>query len=129
LIPNVLPLAAISGLLLVLDRPLNVSNGILFTICLGIAVDDTIHFVSRYRRERRAGCDPAMACRHSFDQVGRALVVTTLIFVFSFGGLLSSRLAGYHIFAILACSGFIAALVGDLLILPALLLCLGPKQK
>jgi len=129
LIPNVLPLAVLSGLMLLTDRSLNLASSILFTICLGIAVDDTIHFVSRYRRELRAGCEPAAACRRSFTYVGRAMVVTTLLCVCGFGGLLCSRLAGYRIFALLAASGFVAALVGDLLILPALLLCLGPRRK
>ncbi|MBN1844808.1 MAG: MMPL family transporter [Sedimentisphaerales bacterium] len=122
LVPNILPLTVICAGLLVIRKPLNVANVLLFTICLGIAVDDTIHFITRYRHERQAGHDPAEAVRRSFRCVGRAIITTTFIFVFSFAGLVTSSLEGYHNFALLSCMGFVAALLGDLFLLPALLL-------
>ena len=129
LIPNIFPLAVICALILLIQKPLNVANVLLFTICLGIAVDDTIHFITRYRHELLAGGSPPEAARRSFHVVGKAIITTTFIFVFSFGALVSSRLEGYHNFALLSCAGFIAALIGDLFILPALLIWLGPKER
>jgi len=128
LIPNIFPLAVICAFILLIQKPLNVANVLLFTICLGIAVDDTIHFITRYRHELLAGRSPVEAAQNSFHVVGKAIITTTLIFVFSFGALVSSSLKGYHNFALLSCAGFIAALIGDLFILPALLIWLGPKE-
>lgn len=129
LIPNIFPLAVICAFILLIDKPLNVANVLLFTICLGIAVDDTIHFITRYRHELLAGSSPPEAARRSFHVVGKAIITTTFIFVFSFGALVSSSLEGYHNFALFSCAGFIAALSGDLFILPALLIWLGPKER
>jgi len=121
LIPNMLPLAALTAMLVLIHRSLNAPNAILFTVCLGIAVDDTIHFVTRYQRERRSGYTSSEAIQRSFNAVGKALVVTTLILVFGSCGMLVSHLAGYRFFTLLACTSFAAALLGDLLILPALI--------
>jgi uncharacterized protein len=129
LIPNMLPLATISMVLVLIGRNLSAPYAVLFTVCLGIAVDDTIHFVMRYRFQRNQGAGPTQAIRASYDTVGRAMVVTTFILVFGSCGMLSSSLLGYRIFTLLACSAFVAALVGDLLILPALLLCLDRKDS
>ena len=129
LIPNIFPLAVICALILLDQKPLNVANVLLFTICLGIAVDDTIHFITRYRHELVTGRTPVEAAQNSFHVVGKAIITTTFIFVFSFGALVSSSLEGYHNFALLSCAGFIAALIGDLFILPALLIWLGPKER
>ncbi len=129
LIPNMLPLATISTVLVLIGRNLSAPYAVLFTVCLGIAVDDTIHFVMRYRFQRKQGAGPAQAIRASYETVGRAMVVTTFILVFGSCGMLSSSLLGYRIFTLLACSAFVAALVGDLLILPALLLCLDRKDS
>ncbi len=129
LIPNIFPLAVICAFIFLIDKPLNVANVLLFTICLGIAVDDTIHFITRYRHELLTGCTPVEAVQNSFHVVGKAIITTTFIFVFSFAALVSSSLEGYHNFAFLACAGFIAALIGDLFLLPALLIWMGPRER
>jgi uncharacterized protein len=129
LLPNIFPLAVITAFIFLIDKPLNVANVLLYTICLGIAVDDTIHFITRYRHELLAGRSPVEAARNSFQIVGKAIIITTLIMVFGFASLVFSSLKGYHNFALLSCAGFIAALIGDLFILPALLIWLGPKER
>ena len=95
---------------------------LVFTICIGIAVDDTIHFMTRFRTEFRECGDAQQAVTRSFRAVGKALVITTIIFVFCFGCCTISTIPMMKNFSYLACIGFAAALVGDLIILPALLL-------
>lgn len=129
LIPNIFPLAVISAALVLTSQPLSVSHALLFTICLGIAVDDTIHFISRYRDFLQSGCDPATAARKSFYHVGRAIFITTLILIAGFGSVCTSSLTGYKIFAAFSCLGFAAALIGDLFILPALLILANPAKR
>jgi predicted RND superfamily exporter protein len=121
LIPNIFPLAAISAYLFFARQSLQTLSILVFTICLGIAVDDTIHFMTRFRTEFRECCDAYQAIRRSFAAVGKALVITTIIFIFCFGSCATSTLPMFKHFASLACIGFAAALAGDILMLPALL--------
>ena len=128
LIPNIFPLSVICAVMAIMSRPLQPSDTVVFTICLGIAVDDTIHFVSRFRRERRICSDDSESVRRSFISVGRVLVITTIIFLIGFGTALTSEITGYRVFGGLACLGFLSALLGDLVLLPALLLCFGKSS-
>ena len=122
LIPNIFPLAVISAYLFFTSQSLPTVGVLVFTICLGIAVDDTIHFMTRFRTEFRECSDAYEANKRSFAAVGKALVITTVIFIFCFGSCATCTIPMIRHFAYLACIGFAAALIGDLLILPALLL-------
>ena len=122
LIPNIFPLAVISAYLFFTGQSLQTISVLVFTICLGIAVDDTIHFMTRFRTEFRDCGNAHEAVKRSFRAVGKALVITTIIFMFCFGSCATSTIPMIKNFAYLACIGFAAALAGDLLILPALLL-------
>jgi predicted RND superfamily exporter protein len=122
LIPNIFPLAVISAYLFFTGRSLQTISVLVFTICLGIAVDDTIHFMTRFRTEFRECGNAQEAVKRSFRAVGKALVITTIIFMFCFGICTISTIPMMKNFAYLACIGFAAALAGDLIILPALLL-------
>jgi len=130
LIPNIFPLAVISAYLFFTGQSLQAVSVLVFTICLGIAVDDTIHFMTRFRTEFRECGDAYEANKRSFEAVGKALVITTIIFICCFGSCATSTIPMVRNFAYLACIGFAAALVGDLLILPALLLVsFGRKRR
>jgi len=122
LIPNIFPLAVISAYLFFSGQSLQTVSVLVFTICLGIAVDDTIHFMTRFRTEFRECGEAYLANKRSFAAVGKALVITTVIFIFCFGSCITSTIPMVRDFAHLACIGFAAALVGDLFSLPALLL-------
>ncbi|MBP85900.1 MAG: RND transporter [Planctomycetaceae bacterium] len=120
-IPNLFPLVVTASMMVLLNHPLEIASVCAFTVCLGIAVDDTIHFLTRYRDERSAGKDSGEALRAAFHGVGSAMIITTFILVSGFGTVLSSELPGQRYFAAMAVSTIAAALVGDLVFLPALL--------
>jgi len=122
LVPNIFPLALTAAVIVALGWPLVLGNVIVFSICLGIAVDDTIHFVASYRRELATGMDHRDAVARSFVKIGRVLLITTLVFVAGFASTLFSELDILRMFGALACVAISSALVGDLLLLPALLL-------
>ena len=126
-LPNVFPLAMTAAVLAWTGRHLELTSVIVFSVCLGIAVDDTIHFVMRYRRELAVDGDVGEAIVRTFRAVGIALVTTTAVLVSAFGAVLFSAMPTMRLFAGLACIGLVSALIGDLLILPALLAWLGPK--
>jgi len=120
-IPNLFPLVVTAGLLVVLGRSLEMASVCAFTICLGIAVDDTIHFLSRFQRELGVDGDVQGAIHRSFIGVGTALVMTTIILCCGFSTVLTSEMPGNQVFGLMACATIGAALIGDLIFLPAML--------
>jgi len=119
--PNAFPLVVAASTLVFLGLNLQVGSAIAFTVCLGIAVDDTIHFIARFRRELEERGDVEEAVVHTFLTVGGALLVTTAVLFAGFGVVFFSTIAVSQLFAAIVCVALIAALLGDLLFLPALL--------
>lgn len=122
IIPNIFPLAATASLRAAFfGTSLDISSACAFAICLGIAVDDTIHFLIRFQHEQESGHGTREAIRRTFVTVGSALVMTTVVMVSGFGSVMTSHLPTHFLFASMACTTITAALIGDLVILPALL--------
>ena len=129
IVPNAFPLAVAGATLYLLNIELQVSSAIAFTVCLGIAVDDTIHYLARYRRELKIRGDRKEAAVHAFLSVGRALAVTTAILAGSWGALLFSAIPTTVLFGKIAVIGLLAALIGDLIFLPAMLVAWGGRTR
>ncbi len=129
MVPNVLPLVATGTLLVAMGQSLDMSSVCAFVVCLGIAVDDTIHFLSRFRQELAVDGDAPRAIRRAMVGVGSALVMTTIILVTGFGTMLFSDLPGHRTFAAMACATISTALVCDLVALPAILAVAWPTDK
>ncbi len=85
----------------------------LYTVCLGIAVDDTIHFLTRYTEERKKCSDNRTAIHRSFTSVGGACIMTTLVLVCGFSTVFWSDTREHHIFATMGAT-IAFALIGDL---------------
>ena len=128
-IPNLFPLATTGFLLLVSGQNLEIVSVCAFTVCLGIAVDDTIHFMTRFQEERRTTSDAKLALRQSFVSVGSALVITTLVLVIGFSTALVSDARDHRIFATMGILTITSALFADMVFLPALLLRFSGKNK
>ena len=126
-IPNMFPLVATGALLVGLGKFLDLSAVCAFTVCLGIAVDDTIHFMSRFQFER-PGRSVTEAVRRTYYCVGTPMVTTTVIMVAGFSTVLASDLPMQRTFASMACMTLGSALVGDLVFLPALLASFVPQS-
>ncbi|NQT16275.1 MAG: MMPL family transporter [Planctomycetes bacterium] len=123
-IPNVFPLLCAGAFIVLTGRCLDMSSVIVFSISLGIAVDDTIHFLVRFRRERKSEADVATAVRRTFKIVGTALVMTTVALVAGHAIVIFSGFPAVRVFGLLAAVTVASALIGDLLILPAILVCI-----
>ena len=101
-----------------------------FTVCLGIAVDDTIHFLTRYRDESSRSDDPKIAIRKAFIGVGTALIMTTVVLVIGFASVyLSDDARDHKIFTMMGGLTISTALFADLVFLPALLLRFGGRTS
>lgn len=119
-IPNVFPLAITGTFLVLAGQSLEIVTVCAFTVCLGIAVDDTIHFLTRYQEER-ARLPHRAAIRQAFTGVGTALIMTTVVLVTGFSTVVFSDLRDQRIFSAMGVLTISTALWGDLVFLPALL--------
>ncbi|MBI2257443.1 MAG: MMPL family transporter [Flavobacteriia bacterium] len=122
LIPNLIPLVVLGGLMGLMDIHLRVSTSIIFTIAFGIAVDDTIHFLSKFRIELAKGKSKLLALKSTFLTTGKAMILTTLILCSGFLMLLFSGFLGTFIMGLMISITLFVALLADLFLLPVLLL-------
>lgn len=123
ILPNALPLWLVAGYLALTARPLQLASAMTFNVCVGMAVNDTVHFLLRFKQLRRRGFDVLTATERSLQKVGAAMITSTVILVGGFACMLSSSMPAIRLFAELTCLTMAAALYGDLLVLPAMLLC------
>ena len=121
LVPNLFPLAVAGVYLYLTGQSLEIVTVCAFTVCLGIAVDDTIHFLTRYQDEMANCDDEQTAIRNAFTGVGTALILTTIVLVAGFSTVLFSDGRDQIIFASMGIITLSAALFADLVFLPALL--------
>ena len=122
MIPNVIPLLVTLGFMGWVGIPLRTSTALIFSISLGVAVNDTIHFVTRFREELFRTGDRAEAVRLTMLSTGRAIMFTSILLIAGFGTMLTTRFVGIMQMGILGAVTLSAALLGDLLLLPV---CLG----
>ncbi|MEM7314234.1 MAG: efflux RND transporter permease subunit, partial [Planctomycetota bacterium] len=129
IIPNLFPLVLSGAFLVVTGQYLEMVTVCTFIVCLGIAVDDTIHFLTRYQEERRKTDDEQEAIRKAFTGVGTALIMTTVVLLAGFATVLFSENRENRIFGWMGSITIAAALFGDLTFLPALLSRYDGKSK
>jgi predicted RND superfamily exporter protein len=128
-IPNLLPAVMAFGVWAVLSGTVNLGLSIVIGMTMGIVVDDSIHFLSKYRRARiERGDNAEDAIRYAFSSVGRAIVVTSIILVAGFGILSTSAFGMNADMGLMTAITIGLALTTDLLALPAILLWLDARE-
>lgn len=120
LLPNILPIVFTSGVLVLIGQDIDFTIAVSSCICLGIAVDDTIHFIGHYIKLKDKPTEDALT--EIFRSTGSGLVLTTIVLVMGFGIFLFADFIPNRNFGILTASSLLIALVADLLLLPALFL-------
>ena len=128
LIPNILPLLFIGCIMGFAGIALKVSTSIIFTIAFGIAVDDTIHFLSKFRLELAKGRSELYALKRTFLSTGKAIIVTTCILCGGFLTLLFSDFLGTYYIGLLIGLTLVFAVLSDLILLPVLILIFYKKR-
>jgi predicted RND superfamily exporter protein len=126
-IPNTFPLVVAGAWLVFAGYNLEIVMVVCFTVCLGIAVDDSIHFLTRFHEELESTGDVDEAIRRAFTGVGTALIMTTLVLVAGFTTVMFSNNREYFIFAVMGAITIAAALFADLIFLPPLLARFAPR--
>ena len=128
LIPNIVPLILIAGLMGYMGIDLKVSTAIIFTIAFGIAVDDTIHLLSKLKIELDKGKSLPYAMKRSFLSTGKAVLVTTIMLCSGFVALIFSDFGSVFNMGLLVSITLLLAVITDLLLLPLLVLY-GVRRK
>jgi hypothetical protein len=130
LIPNLAPAAMGYGLWGLLDGQVGLGLSVVAGLTLGIVVDDTVHFLSKYLRARREqGLNAEDAVRYAFHTVGIALLVTTLVLIAGFMVLTQSAFELNSDMGLLTAITIGLALVADFIFLPPLLMKADKKAR
>ncbi|ERM83942.1 hypothetical protein P872_01395 [Rhodonellum psychrophilum GCM71 = DSM 17998] len=126
LLPNVIPLLWMCGVMWLLGIELKLTTAIVFTVAFGIAVDDSIHFMTKLQSELKKGKSLLYAIKRTYLETGKAIILTTLILVSGFSILIFSDFGVTYLAGLLISMALVFALLSDLLLLPILLL---PMKK
>ena len=121
MLPNIFPLVVIAALLVITGRSLDPATVIVFNVCLGLAVDDTVHVLSALTRNRKEGVSIGSAVRRAVSEMGNAVVIGGVVLTVGFAAVTASSVPSLAGFGVLACAAVASATVAELLFLPALL--------
>ncbi|GAA4008973.1 hypothetical protein GCM10022408_21400 [Hymenobacter fastidiosus] len=122
LIPNLVPILIVAGVMGLAGVSMKVSTSIIFTIAFGIAVDDTIHFISKLKLTLLQEPSLFKAVRKTYLMAGKAVVVTSLILVGGFSTLIFSSFDGTFYVGLLIGLTLLFGVVAELTLLPILIL-------
>ncbi|MEE9589431.1 MAG: MMPL family transporter [Hyphomicrobiaceae bacterium] len=121
ILPNLFPIAMGGAYLYLVEGGLQFTSLIAFTVGFGIAVDNTIHVLNRYRLERSDRAGVTKALRRTIARVGPVVIVSTVVLAGGIGTSLMSELPMVSLYGTVVVLVLVAAMVGALLLLPALM--------
>ena len=121
MVPNLLPIVLVAGFMGFADIRIDMANILIASIAIGIAVDDTIHFLHRYRVHKSAFGNVEAAIEDSLSHAGRAMTGTTLILGLGFSVYFASVMENLQNFGLLIALTVVLALLVDLVFGPALI--------
>ncbi len=124
LIPNVAPLLFMAAVMGMLGINLKADTSVIFAISLGLAVDDSIHFLSRLKLELSKGLSLPYAVKRTYLSTGKAIIITSMVLLSGFMTLLSSSFGGTFYIGLLISLCLFCAMVLELTITPLLILLL-----
>ncbi len=125
MVPNIIPLLLTAGLMGFVGIPLKPSTILIFSIALGISVDDTIHYLARYRQEVRSnGWRIADAVTNAINETAPSMFYTSIVLFFGFSVFMLSSFGGTMAVGFLIAITLLFALITNLILLPSLLMTL-----
>jgi predicted RND superfamily exporter protein len=129
LIPNIIPLLLVGALMGYLNIELKTSTAIIFTIALGISVDDTIHLLGKYKHELALGKSKLIALKTAYLTTVKATILTTFILCAGFFLLVFSAFLGAHNMGLLISITLFVALLIEMTLLPILIVLFYRKKS
>ena len=122
-----LAMAFLFGLMGLLGFDLNLPTAMLSSIMIGVGVDYTIHFLWRYRAERRTGLEEAEAVMRTLTTTGRGIIINALSVIIGFSVMLISAFVPVRSFGFLVVVSIGACLLGAMVLMPALVMIIKPR--
>ena len=126
IIPNLLAATFVLGLMGLINLPLDMMTITIAAIAIGIAVDNSIHYIYRFREEYESTKDYELALYRAHDSIGRAIFFTSITIIFGFSILVLSNFVPTIIFGLLTGLAMFIALLAVLTLLPKLLISFKP---
>ncbi|MCP4521169.1 MAG: MMPL family transporter [Cytophagales bacterium] len=128
LIPNIIPLLMTAALMGYFDIALKPSTALIFSIAFGISVDDSIHFLAKYKQELDTGLSNRLAVLKSLKETGASMIYTSIILFAGFIIFTASSFLGTVMLGLLTSTTLLIAMVSNLIVLPSLLLTFEKKE-
>ena len=128
LIPNLLPLVITAGLMGFIGLPIKPSTILVFSIAFGISVDDTIHFLAKYKQELERTKDETLATFSALKETGLSMFYTSTVLFFGFAVFMISSFGGTKALGGLVSATLLFAMLSNLVLLPALILQFRKKK-
>ena len=126
IIPNLLAATFVLGLMGLINLPLDMMTITIAAIAIGIAVDNSIHYIYRFREEYESTKDYELSLYKSHDSIGRAIFFTSITIIFGFSILVLSNFVPTIIFGLLTGLAMLIALLAVLTLLPKLIISFKP---
>ncbi len=124
IVPNLLPVLAAGALLAVTGAGMQFASIVALTVAFGLSLNAGVHYFNRLRLETRDDEDPAAGVERATVLIGPALILTSLVLACGLGVTMLSDLPSLRLFGQVATVTLLAALIGDLVFLPAIVLLL-----
>jgi len=129
MIPNIFPIVITLGIMGWFQIPLDVSTIMIASITIGIAVDDTIHFIVWYKRNVLSGLSVQEALIKTYRDVGKPITITSVVLFCGFFVLILGSIKPTQAFGMLTALSMLFALIGDLFILPSMIMIFRPRVR
>lgn len=121
MIPNISPILIATTIMVIYDMPLDMFTMLIGAIAIGLAVDDTVHFMHNFRKYELLYNDINKAVRQTLLTTGRAMVVTTIVLSFGFFVFMGASMSNIFNFGLLTGIAIIIAVLADFFLVPAIM--------
>ena len=121
MIPNIAPILVMTSIMFVFDMPLDMFTMLIGAIAIGLAVDDTVHFMHNFRKYQIEYNNVDKAVEATLLTTGRAMIVTTIVLSFGFFVFMGASMSNIFNFGVLTAIAVITALLADFFLVPAIM--------
>ena len=129
MIPNISPILIMTTVMVIFDMPLDMFTMLIGAIAIGLAVDDTVHFMYNFRKYELKYNDVDKAVRLTLLTTGRAMVVTTIVLSFGFFVFMFATMSNIFNFGLLTGIAIIIAVLADFFLVPAIMKVMVTSRK
>ena len=129
MIPNLIPVYVVIALMGFSDIPLDMTTLLIGGVVIGLAVDDTIHFMHKFNRYYEDTGDPEQAVHQTLVTTGSALLFTSIILGLGFGVFMAAYMVNMMWFGLLTSFAVVVAFLADITLAPALMMLFTPKRQ